>query len=72
MDRELNNGTIGYIVQTDKSLKEKEESEVQGKEGVSLNTCSARASQASRMQVACASQLYNYILRFHLIMPPPL
>jgi len=26
MDRELNNGTIGYIVYTDKSLREKEES----------------------------------------------
>ena len=25
MDRELNNGTIGYIVQTDKSLREKED-----------------------------------------------
>ena len=26
MDRELNNGTIGYIIYTDKSLREKEES----------------------------------------------
>ena len=26
MDRELNNGTIGYIVYTDESLREKEES----------------------------------------------
>ena len=26
MDRELNNGIIGYIVYTDKSLREKEES----------------------------------------------
>ena len=39
---------------------------MRGKEGVSLGTCSARTSQASRMRVACASQLYNYILRFHL------
>jgi hypothetical protein len=39
---------------------------VRGKEGVSLGTCRARASQASRMRVACASQLYNYILRFYL------
>jgi len=45
---------------------------VRGKEGVSLGTCRARASQASRMRVACASQLYNYILRFYLTMPPPL
>jgi len=40
---------------------------VRGKEGISLGTCSARALQASRMRVACASQLYNYILRFYLI-----
>ena len=66
MDRELNDGTIGYIVYTDKSLREKEESEVRGKEGVSLGTCSARASQASRLRVACTSQLYSYLLRFHL------
>jgi hypothetical protein len=72
VDRELNDGTIGYIVYTDESLREKEESEVRGKEGFSLGTCSARASQASRMRVACASQLYNYMLRFHLTMPPPL
>ena len=39
---------------------------MRGQEGVSLGTCSARASQASRMRVACASQLYNYMLRFHL------
>jgi hypothetical protein len=55
MDRKLNNGIIGYIVRTDESLREKEESEARGKEGVSLGTCSARASQ-----------LYNYKLRFHL------
>jgi len=39
---------------------------VRGKEGFSLGTCSARASQASRMRVASASQLCNYLLRFHL------
>ena len=44
MDREFNDGTIGCIVRTDESLREKEESEVRGKEGVSLGTCSARAS----------------------------
>jgi len=67
IDRELNNGIIGYIIYTDESLREKEESEVWGKEGFSLGTCSACASQASRMRVACASQLYNYMLRFYLI-----
>ena len=66
MDRELNNGTIGYIVYTDESIREKEESEVRGKEGFPLGTCSTRASQTSRMRVACASQLYNYMFRFHL------
>ena len=55
VDREFNNRTIGYIVYIDKSLREKEESEVRGKEGVSLGMCSARASQ-----------LYNYMLRFYL------
>ena len=45
---------------------------MRGKEGISLGMYRARTSQASRMRVACASQLYNYILRFHLIMPPPL
>ena len=55
MDKELNDGTIGYIVYIDKSLREKEESEVRGKEGISLGTCSARASQ-----------LYSYLLRFHM------
>lgn len=39
---------------------------MRGKEGVSLGTCRARTSQASRMRVAYASQLYNYILRFYL------
>jgi hypothetical protein len=42
MDRKSNNRTIGYIIQVDKSLREKEESEVRGKEGVSLGTYSAR------------------------------
>ena len=45
MDREFNDGTIGYIVRTDESLREKEES-VRGKEGFSLGTCSARALPA--------------------------
>ena len=44
MDRELNKGTIGYIVYIDESLREKEESEVQGKEGFPIGMCSARAS----------------------------
>ena len=42
-------------------------SEVRGKEGISLGMYSAHALQASRMRVAYASQLYNYILRFYLI-----
>ena len=45
---------------------------MRGQEGVSLGMCSAHTSQASRMRVTCASQLYNYMLRFHLTMPPPL
>jgi len=47
---------------------------MRGKEGVSLGTCSARALWASRIRVACASQLYNYILRFYLkrVVPNPL
>ena len=63
MDRELNNGIIGYIVYTDESLREKEESVY---EGFSLGTCGARASQASRPWVARTLRLYNYLLRFHL------
>ena len=39
---------------------------VQGKEGLSLGTCSARASQASHPWVARTLRLYNYLLRFHL------
>jgi len=31
VDRELNNKTIGYIIWTDESLREKEESKVRGK-----------------------------------------
>ena len=45
---------------------------MRGQEGVSLGTYSACTSQVSRIQVACTSQLYNYMLRFHLTMPPPL
>jgi len=46
MDRELNNGTIGYIVYTDESLREKEESMCEvGR--VSLGTCPTRTLQAS-------------------------
>ena len=59
-------GTIGYIVYIDESLKEKEESKVRGKEGFSLGIYSIYTSQASRMRVAGALQLYNYLLRFYL------
>ena len=44
---------------------------MRGQEGVSLGTCSAYALQVSHIQVAYALQLYNYMLRFHLTMPPP-
>ena len=37
---------------------------MRGKEGFSLGMCSARALRASRMQVACASQLYTICLGF--------
>ena len=43
MDRESNNRTIGYIVDRDESLREKEESKVRGKEGISLGIYSVRA-----------------------------
>ena len=33
MDREFNDGTIGYIVRTDKSLREKEESVYEVRKG---------------------------------------
>ena len=33
MDRELNNGIIGYIVYIDKSLREKEESRCEVRKG---------------------------------------
>jgi len=42
MDRELNDEIIGYIVYIDKSLREKEEFKVRGKEGFSLGIYSAR------------------------------
>jgi len=47
MDKELNNGIIGYIIYIDKSLREKEGVCVRGKEGFSLGTCSARTLRAS-------------------------
>ena len=59
MDRELNNRTIGYIVYTDKSLREKEESEVYGKEGFSLGT----TAYVPHRRVACKSPVpRSYIL----------
>ena len=44
---------------------------MRGQEGVSLDTYSVYTSQASCIRVTCTSQLYNYMLRFHLTMPPP-
>jgi len=40
---------------------------MRSKEGFSLGICSAYTLQASRIRVAYASQLYNYLLRFYLI-----
>ena len=45
---------------------------MQSKEGFSLGIYGARASQASHPWVAHTLQLYNYLLRFYLTMPPPL
>ena len=56
----------GILYRQRRILKGKKVSEMRGKEGISLGTCRARASQASRLRVACASQLYSYLLRFHL------
>jgi len=55
MDRELNNGIIGYIVYIDESLREKGGVYVRGKEGFSLGMCSARALRASYPWVALGS-----------------
>ena len=65
MDRELNNGIIGYIIYTDESLREKEESEVRDKEGLSLGTCSAYTSQASHLCLAAICHEVRYRVLQH-------
>ena len=75
MDKELNNGTIGYIVYTDKSLREKEESVCEVGRVFPRYvpyTCLIGESPLSCPRVAYTLRLYNYLLRFYLIMPPPL
>jgi len=69
MDRELNNGIIGYIVYTDKSLREKEES-ICEVERVFLRyvpcTYLTGKSPLSCPRVAYTLRLCNYLLRFYL------
>ena len=70
MDRELNNGIIGYIIYTDKSLREKEESVCKVGRVFPRHvpyTCLTGESPLSRPRVACTLRLCNYLLRFHLI-----
>ena len=75
MDRELNDGTIGYIVYIDESLREKEESVCEvGRVFPRHVPCTYLTGESplSRPRVACTLRLYNYLLRFHLTMPLPL
>jgi len=72
VDRELNDGTIGYIVYTDKSLREKEESMYEVGRVFPRHVpcmCLTGESPLSRPRVACTLRLYNYLLRFHLTTP---
>jgi len=75
MDRELNDGTIRYIIYTDKSLREKEESVYEvGRvfPRYMPYTYLIGELSLSHPRVAYTLRLYNYLLRFHLTMPPPL
>ena len=75
MDREFNDGTIGYIVRTDESLREKEESMCEVGRVFPRHvpcTCLIGESPLGCPRVAYTLHLYNYLLRFYLIMPPPL
>ena len=75
MDRELNNGIIGYIIYTDESLREKKKSVCEIGRVFPRHvpyTYLIGESPLSRPRVAYTLQLYNYLLRFHLTMPPPL
>jgi len=69
MDRELNDGIIGYIVYIDKSLREKEESVCEvGRVFLRHVPCMCLICESplSRPRVAYTLRLYNYLLRFHL------
>jgi len=69
VDKELNDRIIGYIVYTDKSLREKEESVCEvGRVFPRHVPCTylTGKSPLSRPRVACTLRLYNYLLRFHL------
>src|SRR5438105_2233601 len=73
MDREFNDGTIGCIVRTDESLREKEESGCEvGRVFLRhvQRTCLTGESPLSRPWVARTLRLYNYLLRFHLTIKP--
>jgi len=74
VDRELNNGTIGYIVYIDEFLREKEESICEVERGFPRHVpciCLIGKLPLSCPRVACTLRLYNYLLRFYLTMPPP-
>ena len=69
MDRELNNGIIGYIVYTDESLREKEESVCEVGRVFPRHVpciCLTGELPLSHFRVACTLRLYNYLLRFYL------
>ena len=75
MDRESNDRIIGYIIQVDESLGEKGGVRVRGRKGFPQ----ARAAHVPYGRVTPGLpqgrrtlHLYNYLLRFYLIMPPPL
>jgi len=75
MDRELNDRIIGYIIYTDKSLREKEESVCEIGRVFPRHvpyTCLTGESPLSCPRVACTLRLYNYLLRFYLTILPPL
>ena len=70
MDREFNDRTIGYIVYTDKSLREKEESVCEVGRVFPRHvqrTYLTGKSPLGCSRVARTLRLYNYLLRFHLI-----
>jgi len=69
VDRELNDGIIGYIVYTDESLREKEESIYKvGRVFPRYVPCTYLTGESplSCPRVACTLRLYNYLLRFYL------